>query len=131
MIVIDASATAFALLDEGATGERCRAALRADPRWLVPEPWLVEVLSVVRGNLLGGKITQKHAADAAAAAAALDPVVVRTRLTAARIWELRANLTTYDAAYVAAAEQYDCPLVTTDVRLARAPVIRCAVAVIS
>lgn len=131
MIVIDASAAAFALLDEGETGDRCRAALRADSRWLVPEPWLVEVLSVIRGTLLGGKITPDHAADAATAAAALDPVVVRTRLTAARIWELRANLTTYDAAYVAAAEQYSCPLVTTDARLARAPGIHCAVNVIS
>ena len=131
MIVIDASAAAFALLDEGETGDRCRAALRADSRWLVPEPWLVEVLSVIRGTLLGGKITPDHAADAATAAAALDPVVVRTRLTAARIWELRANLTTYDAAYVAAAEQHSCPLVTTDARLARAPGIRCAVNVIS
>src|SRR5580704_18568856 len=119
MIVLDASATAFALLDEGETGDRCRAALRADSQWLVPEPWLVEVLSVIRGTLLGGKITPDHAADAAAAAAAMDPVVVRTRLLAGRIWELRNHLGTYDAAYVAAAEQYQCALVTTDLRLAR------------
>jgi predicted nucleic acid-binding protein len=131
VIVIDASATAFALLDQGQTGDRCRAALRADSRWAVPEPWLVEVMSVIRGNLLGGKITPNHAADAAVAAAALDPVVAGTRLIASRIWELRDNLTTYDAAYVAAAEQYRCPLVTTDARLARAPGIRCAVDVIS
>jgi predicted nucleic acid-binding protein len=38
----------------------------------------------------------------------------------ARIWELRSNLTTYDAAYVAATERYRCALVTTDARLARA-----------
>jgi predicted nucleic acid-binding protein len=131
VIVIDASATAFALLDEGAIGDRCRETLHADSRWLVPEPWLVEVLSVIRGNLLGGKITLDHAAEAAAAAGALDPVVVRTRLTAGRIWELRANLTSYDAAYIAAAEQYNCSVVTTDARLARAPGIRCAVNVIS
>lgn len=131
MIVIDASAAAFALLDEGETGDRCRAALRSDSRWAVPEPWLVEVMSVIRGNLLGGKIAPGHAADAAAAAAALDPIVARTRLIASRIWELRSNLTAYDAAYVAAAEQYRCALVTTDARLARAPGIRCAVDVIS
>jgi predicted nucleic acid-binding protein len=131
MIVLDASATAFALLDEGETGDRCRAALRADSQWLVPEPWLVEVLSVIRGTLLGGKITPDHAADAAAAAAAMDPVVVRTRLLAGRIWELRNNLSTYDAAYVAAAEQYQCALVTTDLRLARASGVQCAVSVIS
>ena len=127
MIVLDASATAFALLDESGTGDRCRAALQADSQWLVPEHWLIEVLSVVRGNLLGGKIKPEHAAEAAAAVAEMDPVTVRTRLLATRIWELRSNLTTYDAAYVAAAERYHCALVTTDARLAREPGIRCTV----
>jgi predicted nucleic acid-binding protein len=131
MIVLDASAAAFSLLDDGETGDRCRAALRADSQWLVPEQWLADVLSVIRGTFLGGKISPDHAADAVAAAAAMDPVVVRTRLLAARIWELRGNLTTYDAAYAATAEQYRCALVTTDARLARAPGIRCAVNLLS
>lgn len=43
------------------------------------------------------------------------------------MWELRGNLTAYDAAYVAAAEAYECPLLTTDGRLARASGLRCAV----
>ncbi len=37
-----------------------------------------------------------------------------------RIWELRENLTAYDAAYVSLAETLDAPLITTDARLARA-----------
>jgi predicted nucleic acid-binding protein len=127
VIVLDASAAAFALLDEGETGDRCRAALQADSQWLVPEHWLIEVLSVVRGNLLGGKIKPDHAAEAAAAVAKMDPVAVRTRLLASRIWALRSNLTTYDAAYVAAAERYRCALVTTDARLAHATGIQCTV----
>lgn len=106
MIVVDASAAAFALLADGETGERCRAALRADSRWLVPGHWLIEVLSVIRGNLLGGKIKPDRAEQAVAAAAELDPVVVPARLVAARIWELRGDLTTYDAAYVAVAERH-------------------------
>ena len=44
-----------------------------------------------------------------------------------RIWELRNNLSAYDAAYVALAEALDAPLVTRDARLARAPGIRAAV----
>jgi predicted nucleic acid-binding protein len=131
MIVLDASATVFALLDEGETGDQCRAALRTDSQWLVPEQWLVEVLSVIRGTLLGGKIAPDHAEAAVVAAAGMDPVVVRTRLLADRIWELRNNLSMYDAAYVAAAEQYQCALITTDARLARANGVRCAVTVIS
>jgi predicted nucleic acid-binding protein len=47
-----------------------------------------------------------------------------------RIWELRDNLTAYDAAYVALAEAIDCPLVTGDARLSRAPGLRCAVTVL-
>ena len=47
-----------------------------------------------------------------------------------RIWELRDNLTAYDAAYVALAEIIECPLVTADARLSRAPGLRCAVTVL-
>lgn len=38
-----------------------------------------------------------------------------------RCWELRENLTVYDAAYVALAEVLDVVLVTADARLAKAP----------
>ncbi len=96
-------------------------------RSAVPDPRCWEVLSVIRGTLHGGKIKPDHAAQAAAAVTEMDPVAVRTRLLAARIWELRNNLTTYDAAYVAAAERYRCALVTTDARLARAAGIQCTV----
>ena len=47
-----------------------------------------------------------------------------------RIWELRDNLTAYDAAYVALAETIECPLVTADARISRAPGLRCAVTVL-
>jgi hypothetical protein len=46
---------------------------------------------------------------------------------ATRIWQLRPDLTTYDAAYVALAEALDLPLVTLDQRVQRAPGITCAV----
>jgi predicted nucleic acid-binding protein len=47
-----------------------------------------------------------------------------------RCWELRANLTTYDAAYVALAELIDAPLVTLDARLAEAPGPTCPIEVL-
>lgn len=47
-----------------------------------------------------------------------------------RIWELRENVSAYDAAYVALAEIIECPLVTADARLSRAPGLRCAVTVL-
>ena len=44
-----------------------------------------------------------------------------------RCWELRANVTVYDAVYVALAELLHAPLVTADRKLANAPGIRCPV----
>jgi len=51
-------------------------------------------------------------------------------LLLARVWELRRNLTAYDAAYVALAELLDVPLLTCDRRLAHSPGHRAAVEVI-
>jgi predicted nucleic acid-binding protein len=48
-----------------------------------------------------------------------------------RMWHLRANLTAYDAAYLAAAELLTCPLVTADVRLARVRGARCEIRLVS
>lgn len=48
-----------------------------------------------------------------------------------RIWELRENVTAYDACYVVLAEMLDAVLVTSDVRLAGAPGLRCAVDVLT
>ncbi|WP_222850187.1 type II toxin-antitoxin system VapC family toxin [Allosaccharopolyspora coralli] len=44
-----------------------------------------------------------------------------------RVWELRQNISAYDASYVALAEFLDCDLVTADARLARTPGTRCTV----
>ena len=43
----------------------------------------------------------------------------------ARCWELRQNVTIYDAAYIALAELLDVVLLTADARLAKAPGLRC------
>jgi predicted nucleic acid-binding protein len=47
-----------------------------------------------------------------------------------RVWELRHNLSSYDASYIALAELLDCNLLTADARLSRAPGIRCPVTVV-
>ena len=62
----------------------------------------------------------------------LDLAVVRYPhdVLAARMWELRDNLTAYDAMYVALAEALGAPLITTDRRLAGAAGIRCVVEVL-
>lgn len=47
-----------------------------------------------------------------------------------RCWELRDNLTVYDAVYVALAEALEAPLVTADQKLANAPTTRCEIEVL-
>ena len=47
-----------------------------------------------------------------------------------RVWELRDNLSAYDASYVALAELLDCNLLTADARLSRAPGIRCSITLV-
>lgn len=48
-----------------------------------------------------------------------------------RTYELRANVTPYDAAYVALAESLDCPLITNDEALPRAPGTQCEIRVVT
>ena len=47
-----------------------------------------------------------------------------------RVWQLRDNLSAYDASYVALAELLDCNLLTADARLSRAPSIRCSITLV-
>lgn len=130
MIVVDASVFVHALLNPGPLGDACRAALEADNRWIAPQHWTVEVLSVIRRFIRAGTITSVQADRAVTALGSLDPEVPVTRVLVPRIWDLRDNLTAYDAAYVAAAEAYGCELLTTDSRLANAPGIACAVRIV-
>ncbi|WP_278263361.1 type II toxin-antitoxin system VapC family toxin [Nocardia sp. AG03] len=130
MIVVDASVFAHALLNPGPLGEHCRTALEADNRWIAPQHWTIEVLSVIRCFTRAGTLTPDQATHAVTALEKLDPEVPITRVLVPRIWQLRDNLTAYDAAYVAAAEAYGCELLTTDTRLANAPGITCPVRVL-
>jgi predicted nucleic acid-binding protein len=131
VIVIDASVLAEALTGSGRTAEAARAALSDDARWAGPPLLKTETLSVVRGRLLGKKITQEVADAAVADLLAVVVDTVDEDCLLPRMWELRGDLTSYDAAYVAAAEALGCPLVTLDVKLSRAIGPRCPVQVVA
>ena len=130
MIVIDASAEVAILLNigQGVEGIRSRIA-RPGETLHIPHLFEIEVLHALRSLTLRGTVSSERAR------LALDRLrntrFVRYPHTALteRIWELRENLTAYDAAYIALAEALDAPLVTTDARLARASGIRAAVEV--
>ncbi len=126
MLVIDASVLATALGDDGSDGDAARSRLR-DEEVAAPELIDLEVLSVLRRQLSVGAL------DARRARLALDDLFdmpmqrASHRPLLGRCWELRENLTPYDAAYVALAEALGAPLLTADTHLANAPGVACTI----
>jgi predicted nucleic acid-binding protein len=123
VIVVDASVLATALGDDGPDGDHARARLRGE-RLSAPELVDLEVTSVLRRQVHSG------AAQALADLAALPLRRTPHRPLLARCWELRDNLTVYDASYVALAEALEVTLLTGDGRLAHAPGLRCHVEIL-
>ena len=126
-MVIDASVVTNAVAVPGPAGETARRVLRQESRLHAPFSLNAEVMSALRGMVRRGALLEHQAKVAATGA-------VGTRIRrypfepfALRAWELRDNLTTYDAWYVALAETLEAPLVTADARLRRAEGPRCPV----
>lgn len=130
MIVVDASVLVVALADDGPDGDAARGRLHAE-RLNAPELIDLEILSVIRGLERSGQILPRRATLAIRDLAQVPLRRARHTNLTPRCWELRANLTPYDASYVALAEALGVPLVTADTRLARAPGVTCTVEVLS
>lgn len=130
MLVVDASVLAVALADDAGDGDRARARLRGE-RLVAPELIDLEVTSVLRGQLAGGHLDARRAELALADLVDLPLERAPHRPLLARCWELRANLTVYDAACVALAEALGADLLTGDLRLAKAPGPRCRIEIFS
>lgn len=126
MIVVDASVVVTALADDNADGDRARTRLRGE-RLVAPHVIGLEVVSAWRRLATAGHIDERRASLAMADLVALRVERVSHEPLLARCWELKANLTVYDAAYVALAERLDVTLLTADARLAGASGLRCAV----
>ncbi len=127
MIVLDACVLSDALADDGRVGTSARRALTVDPHWAAPAHLLVEVVSVIRGRAMAGKLGPARAREAIDALPTLVVDQIPIAELVERIWQLRDNLTAYDAGYVAAAELLGCALLTGDARLAKAPGVRCEI----
>jgi len=125
--VCDASAIAALLLDSGPDGQWVTQTVESSE---IAAPALVtfETANVIRRHELAGQITPDQSAQAHADLLDLAIALWPYELLATRAWELRQNLSTYDASYVALAETIDLTLVTLDKRLAKAPGMRCLIA---
>jgi predicted nucleic acid-binding protein len=129
VLVVDASVLAPALADSGTDGLAARTRLRGE-QLLAPEIVDLEVTSVLRGLVRAGRLTASRAEQAVQDLVDLPLQRAPHRPLLPRCWELRANLTVYDAAYVALAEAVRSTLLTGDRRLARASGVRCEVEVL-
>lgn len=125
MIVVDASAAVSALLNDG----QARQLLRSE-RLHAPHLIDSEVTNALRRQVHLNRIAAGDGWKA------LD-VWRRIALTRYpvigvlnRVWELRDNLSAYDATYVALAGTLDCALVTLDARLSKAARLQCSITVV-
>ncbi len=129
MLVVDASIIATAVADGGADGVRYRERLGRE-RLIAPHLLRIEVLSVLRRQLHLKTLTNSQAEAAVQDLRSLAVEILSTELLVGRIWELRHNVTSYDACYVAMAESLGCTLLTADARLAKASDPTCKIELI-
>ena len=120
MIVLDASAAVDWLLRTPA-GQRIEQRIYARNDTLHTVYLLdVEFAQVLRRLVREGTLARKRAEEAIEDLIAVRVTRYAPLLLLNRIWQLRQNLTAYDAAYVALAEELEAPLITRDQRIAAA-----------
>jgi len=126
--VVDSSVLVAALVESQTDGPWARASItRAS--LAAPELALAEATNLLRRLELSGWATRLEATAGCRDLLRLNIERYPFAPFAERVWELRANLTAYDAWYVALAETLGWPLVTLDRRIARANGPRCEVIV--
>ena len=130
MIVVDASVIANVIGDDEAAGQLARARFRAASVVSAPDLVDVETVSVLRRRWLAGDLSDERFRYAVDDLLALPITRFPVGPLMLRAFELRANITAYDACYVALAEALDCPLITADRRLANAPMTTCTTEVL-
>lgn len=125
MIVVDASAALSALLNTGPARQ-----MLSEHRVTAPHLIDSEIANALRRNVRTNRIT---APIAAAALNTWQELGIRRAPATAllpRIWQLRDNLTAYDATYIALAEALNCSLITADTRLSTATGPHCPITLI-
>lgn len=120
MIVLDASALLEVLLVTPAALGLEERLFASGQSLHAPHLIDLEVTQVLRRYCATGDLEPARAQEALDDLGALRLQRYPHDLFLPRIWSLRQNLTAYDAAYVALAEELSAPLLTADKRLARA-----------
>ena len=121
MIVLDASAAIDFLLRDEANFDWLEQRLNRDGAVAAPHLVDTEVAHALRKHVSGGRLDEGRAAEALVDLDQFPLDRYPARPLLARIWELRHNLSGYDATYVALAEALDAPLITSERRLLGLP----------
>ena len=130
MIVIDASVLANVVGDDGSDGQRARLEFRNAGDVAAPDLADVETVAVLRKRWIAGTVSDQRFAAAVEDLEQLEIDRYPALRFMRRAYELRANVTVYDAAYVALAETLGCELLTADQRLANASGPLCTIRVL-
>jgi len=130
LIVIDASVLANVVGDDGNDGQRARLEFRNAADVAAPDLADVETVAVLRKRWIAGTVSDQRFAAAVEDLEQLEIDRYPALRFMRRAYELRANVTVYDAAYVALAETLGCELLTADQRLANASGPRCTIRVL-
>ncbi len=125
-VVCDASALVALLLDSGRDGRWVDEAL-AGAHLAGPSLLAFETANIIRRHELAGIVSADQAAQAHADLLDLAIEWWPYELLAGRAWELRHNLSSYDASYVALAKMLEATLVTLDQRIGGASGPRCTI----
>ena len=121
MIVVDASPVIEVLL-RTPYGKKLEQRLLGDGEAVfAPHVLDVEIAHVLRRYARSGELDSQRGREALEDLIDLPIERVPHTFVLGRVWELRDDLTAYDAAYVAQAEPLEVPLPTRDRRLATAP----------
>jgi predicted nucleic acid-binding protein len=123
-VVVDASVIIAALVDGGSDGDWAESMLAREDL-VAPHLMPVEVANTLRRAVHAGHISVDVAALAHGDLMRLRVDLFPYEPLGDRVWNLRDNLTAYDAWYVALAEALEVPLITLDRRVASAPGLRC------
>lgn len=121
MIVLDASAAVELLLRLPLGRKVITRITNPDIQLHAPHLLVIEVLQVLRRRVAAGSTTPAEATEAVRLIEEFDITYHDHLLLSRRVWELRDNLTAYDASYVTLAELLGATLLTADAELARAP----------
>ena len=121
MIVVDSSAILEVLLRTLAGSEIEKRIFSSYETLYAPHLLDLEVAQVLRRYSTSGDMDTERGREAMEDLADFPINRYPHDIFLPRIWELRHNLTAYDAAYIALAEALPAPLLTRDKRLASAP----------